>query len=47
LIRDVGDTRTDEEVDEDFVVMCDAPNTGGRKLKFKGKVPIRPEGYEW
>lgn len=47
LIRRPGDTRSNEEIDEEFVIMCDCPNTGGKKSKFKGKVPNRPEGWEW
>jgi hypothetical protein len=47
LIREEGDLRTDAEMDKDFVVMVDFPNTRGSKTKFSSKVPNRPEGYEW
>jgi hypothetical protein len=47
LVRDTGDTRTDEEIDENFAGMCDYPNTGGSKKKFKSNIPNRTEGYEW
>ena len=47
LRREKDDTRTDHDIDEDFVVMVDFPNTGGSKTKFKSKIPNRPEGYKW
>jgi hypothetical protein len=47
LIQRAGDERSDEQIDEDFVVMCDIPNTEGDKVKFKSKILYRPEGYEW
>lgn len=42
-----GDTRSQYEIDEDFVVMVDFPNTGGSKTKFKSDRPNCPEGWEW
>jgi hypothetical protein len=47
LERGPEDTRTDVEVDEDFVVMVDYPNTSGSKSKFKSKLPNCPEGWQW
>jgi hypothetical protein len=42
-----GDTRTQQEIEEDFVVMCDYANSGGDKTKLKSKMPNCPEGWEW
>jgi hypothetical protein len=42
-----GDTRSQLEIDEDFAVMVDYPNTGGSKTKFKRMQPKHPEGWQW
>ena len=45
--RSPGDTRTNNEIEEDFVVMVDFPETGGSKARFKKERPNRPEGWKW
>jgi len=42
-----GDARTEAELDKDFAVMVDFPNSGGSKTKLMTRQPNRPEGWKW